>query len=235
MKNLFTILLLLFFVCPVVFSQIGLRSPGFVGNLNKNISSSSSSDVPSGTLVNEDFEGTGTPSGWTKSGSVNFDETGTVLDGSQSLSFDATSSGPYAYKAYTGQSSVTYFFDFQFHTAPGSTRRFIEFDTSGYSSLGYLGLTSSRKLNVEPVGGTQTQGSTVLSVDTHYRIWLKYTKGTGSNASLEVWISTTDSKSDAVDHILVSDGTATSDAALLWMEPQNGFGLMFIDRMRIDP
>lgn len=228
------LILLVSLLSLTALGQFGLRSPGFVGQLSKK-PAGSSSDVPAGTLISENFEGTGTPSGWSVSGSPNFDETGTVLDGAQSLSFDATSTSPAAYKSYTGQSSVTYFFDFQFHAAPGSTKRFIEFDTSGFSSMAYLGLTSARKLNLEPVGGTQVASTAVLAVDTHYRVWITFTKGSGSNASLECWISTTDSKADAIDHWSTTNGTATSDCAYLWIQPGSGLGLMYIDRIRVDP
>lgn len=227
------IALISLFLCLSVFGQFGLRSPEFVSKLSQK-AASSASDVPAGSLLSEDFEGTGAPSGWGSSGAVNFDETGTVLYGSQSLSIDATASSPYCYKAFTGQSQVQFFFDFQFHSVPGSTGRFAEFDNSGYSTLGYLNLTSAAKLQLEPVGGTVTTGTAILSADTRYRIWIRYTKGSGSNASLEVWVSPTDSKADAVDHFSVSNGTATTDAAFLWLQPQSGLGLLYYDRVRVD-
>jgi len=50
-----------------------------------------SAAAPPSYLVEENFEGTGTPSGWIPIGTVDFDYTTTVLQGVQSCYLDGTS------------------------------------------------------------------------------------------------------------------------------------------------
>jgi hypothetical protein len=52
------IALISLFLCLSVFGQFGIQSPEFVSKLSQK-AVSSASDVPAGSLLSEDFEGTG--------------------------------------------------------------------------------------------------------------------------------------------------------------------------------
>ena len=51
-------------------------------------------------ILNEDFEGTGEPSGWSHTGTVDYDNTSSPLEGTQSLVIDRTAGAHNQYASY---------------------------------------------------------------------------------------------------------------------------------------
>lgn len=69
-------------------------------------------------LVEENCEGTGTPSGWKDAGTVDWDYTTTVLRGSQSLAINGDYSNSIV--SYSAQSQLGIFFRFRCDSLPAS-------------------------------------------------------------------------------------------------------------------
>lgn len=178
-----TLLILLLAVTCI--GQSGLRSPAFVGNLKP---------AGSSLLIDENFEGTGTPSGWASSvGTPNYDNTSAPLADAQDLKM-ADSADNNAYKVFTDSSEVWLQCEFKCSSLPtGSAQNTILIYNSAFSAAAALKLTT---------GGTLTAADTldrvttvdVLSAGTKYWMFFRVKKGTGANAEYEIAFSTTSTR-----------------------------------------
>jgi hypothetical protein len=144
-------------------------------------------------LINEDAEGTGTPSGWTDSGAnVDWDYSTSALSGSESLRI-TTSENTY-YDLGSGYSELwSYFMVNLDDTAVAGY--FFEFQTSAGTPLGRIRCLASESVRAY-FGSLNTTGGTIAAATT-YHIWTQCIESTGSDGEMHVYISTTGTKPGA--------------------------------------
>lgn len=126
-------------------------------------------------LVEENCEGTGTPSGWTDSGGPNWDYTTAILQGTQSV---LCSSGQSSYKTFTGSTTVHAYSLFRIPTAlPGSTTTYTAIRDSLGNPLATFRVNSSGQMIVFANGSESTPTVDSLSANTTYHVWYLFTSG----------------------------------------------------------
>jgi hypothetical protein len=209
MRSLLSILSLL---CALpIFGQLSLSSPGFVSGLSQTGTGSSRS-----WLVRQTCEGSGYDNGetWnetTGGGTINEDETGTVLQGSQSLLMEYGSTDCIDYVTHASVDQVWCRLMVRWAEWPASTRTFL-YVRNNATSLGRVYIDTARTLHVYNGGSVATTVAT-LSLATTYYIWVRCKPGSGSNAELTVAFATTLSEPAVGDYFAsVSDGTSTAQA-----------------------
>lgn len=126
-------------------------------------------------LVSEDCEGTGTPSGWTDGGGINWGYTAAPLIGSKSLFIDAQNFGSFANyteKTFAAQDSVYLYCPIRRETTPSNDGWFILFK-SGASIIVQLAITSGDAFKISINGsGTSLTGTTEFLPVTTYHLWV---------------------------------------------------------------
>ena len=189
---------------------------GFILNPYRLASSGSS------FLLQEGFEGTGYENTWTESatGTVDEDNTGTVIAGSQSLRVNLSAQTGSTYATFTAQGSL--FCKFRYNVASTSGNPTIATIRNGSTILGSLILVGvNRTLRAVAAGGSNASSSATIATGTNIYIWFEYVKGSGSNAICRAGWAATDSKpaltSTGTQTCLSSNGTATSDADGLYL------------------
>lgn len=144
-------------------------------------------------LVNEDCEGTGSPTGWTTAnGTPNWDYTTTILADTQSLLLATTGVAVMTRFDFTNQSDFKMYFLFRMTgSLPGSAQNIMGVRPNGGGApLFSLTITSTGRLNWT-FGGQTASPSAALSLATTYHVWLEYKQGTGANGWHSVGYSTT--------------------------------------------
>lgn len=191
MRHVFTAFLLLGLgCCMVAFTPAGYR-PSYVVSTSSSSSSSSSSGGGGGYLVQEKFEGTGTPSGWTVSGPWNFDDTASPLEGTQSAScqdwgMDTT------YVTFTDQSEVWGFAQFKGASFPSNIAVLDLVDSTGTSVCAvHVDTTGAVSISNSAFEGVST--TALMTAGTAYNIWFHYKAGSGTGI-IEVAFSSTTTK-----------------------------------------
>lgn len=225
------------FVPRILKAQLG--DPAFVSSLTQPAAAESGQTF----LVDEGFEGTGLPASWADNstgGTRDFDYVSTVLDGSQSLYYqDPGASNGVIIRTLTfaGQDQIYVSFRVQEVTGHmGSGAIFLYVENSSNTSLGTLTRSGgSGALKAVPAGSAGTGiASPSLSTSLWRKVKVRYTKGTGANSALELWMA---ASGDAAwgTSVVASDGTATTQAAKVRFNyaagsTSNG---MIIDKVRI--
>lgn len=126
-------------------------------------------------LVEENCEGTGTPSGWTDSGSPNWDYTTTVAQGSQAV---FVGSGAASYKTFTGNTTVHICTRFRIPSSiPGVTTTYQAIRDSGGSALATFRVNSSGQFIVFANGSESTATVSSIVADTWYYVWGTFVSG----------------------------------------------------------
>ncbi len=158
-------------------------------------------------LVKQDFEGTGydNSESWTESSSPDEDYTGLVLEGSQSLQVESGEGGR---KGYTASDAVTACFIIRFTSAPTDFNAFVFVEDAFTNPLAQI-YTNGGKFVVQH-GSSSDAGNLTLAANTTYYFRLEYSKGTGANGALNLYVGTT-SASQTLDASTAA-GTATDQA-----------------------
>ena len=200
-----------------------------VGTLNVgSITVATAASAPADTntyLLNENFEGTGTPSGWTVSSGakVDFDyaTSPAPLSGAQSLQVQSTDN--YARFDFTAQSEVWGKFIWRSPSTLGTDKIMAFRDSSG-AEIFKAQITGVGTYYFQAVCGTGTADTAAaISTDTTYYVWVYYKSGSGANAGYRIWFSTTDSKpadgstSSAGD----TNGSRTTNAERIYLTSAN--------------
>lgn len=167
-------------------------------------------------LVDEGFEGTGAPSGWTSSaGSPDYDYTSDPLVAVQSMALSGytLAAKQLAYLAFTNSDDVYLYFQAKFPTiASTGTLLFLEFRTTT-TVRAQVHIRPGPILRVQATGGTLQETVGTLSATTLYHFWVSYRPGTGTDAVLEIAFSTDGTKPTSGNNYQISNnGTATADA-----------------------
>jgi len=195
------------------------------------------SNPPSSPIVNQNFEGSGydNSESWsTLFGTPDPDYTGVVLLGSQSLRLIA---GDFAnvgvqYTLAVAQSDIYGFAYFQLQT--NRSGALVRFENSSFATVFEIAV-SGTALTVAAGGAASSGGATTLSTGTTYYMWWRYTKGTGSDAVGQVWLSTTTTKPGSTE-VAVSNGTSTTDVKYfdLLFSAAGGNGAVVFDHVYLD-
>jgi hypothetical protein len=140
-------------------------------------------------LLNEGFEGAGYEnSGWTAFSIIDPDYTANPLVGSQSLRCSGTS--PYIQRPFVpGTSFYCYF---QVRWLSFAPFKFVtDWLDAGSSSITRV-VTDGFPNRLSIVhGGASLTGTTVIAPNTTYHVWVEWTRGTGSDGTMRLFISTT--------------------------------------------
>lgn len=168
----------------------------------------------------EDFEGSGTPSGWSvDDGSPDFDYTTNPLEGSESFGYFSGGSPLRVNSGSVFSISDGYFgMMFRLDVEPSSKINFMYFKDSSSSSIIALGVdTTSNQFYIRDVASSgEDEISTTYSTGTDYYFKVYYAAGTGSDAVMRLWVST--------------DGTTWGTPA----ELTNGQATETLDRLRFE-
>src|SRR6185295_9864083 len=140
-------------------------------------------------LLTEGFEGTGFENtGWTKNGTPNADYTNTVLHGAQSLN---CSGAQFVWRNFQYAASFNLYFRVRWITW-SDYASVIYWDDSSWGTAASLYADDNRfELSH---GGASALGTTTLVANTTYHVWVEWTKGTGSNGTMKLFVSTTGTK-----------------------------------------
>jgi hypothetical protein len=202
---------------------------------NNNIILTSAVVVPPPSyLVEENFEGTGTPSGWTPIGTVDFDYTTTVLQGAQSCYLDGTSGwAAILLPGISAQSECWVYFLLQTAALPLAERRIFRMrDVDGNVELFAVNLLADGTLKILQSGanGVTTVGS--ITTATKHHIWVYYKKGTGSDGVASVGFSTTGTRPTSGNNFAqLTNGTSVLNATTLWLETETSGLATVVDRV----
>ena len=184
--------------------------------------------------VSENCEGNGTPTGWTNSGSVNWDYTSVHLEGNQSLYVPGPSFGlgNFTRVDFDNQAEVWVYFKLYLDASPPTSATTI-------GGLGANGGTVTQLFQIDSslrpsFGGAQTTDSFALK--TAYHVWLHYRKGTGSNGIVEIGFSTDGTKPTSGNkYKKLTTYTGTNDAGRLFLGTTTQTTITKIfDKIRVD-
>jgi hypothetical protein len=145
-------------------------------------------------IINEDFEGTGTPSGWFRGGAADFDYTASPLAGSQSLR-NATGSDYAVYLSggVLNEAEVWGKLLFKPEALPSTFSQIFAVNDGSFNTVFQMVMNSSGTMTVADNGAGVFQAtSDAMSAGTLYRLYWHYKKGTGSNGIAEGGFATTD-------------------------------------------
>jgi len=163
-------------------------------------------------VVDQDFEGTGTPCNWAGAGGTpNFDNTSSPIAGAQDLKLDATADNA-AYAPFTASSEVWIRVEFYMTALPGAADVLFYIADAGFGQLPGVQLLANGTLKVFDSGGTSTATMDAMSATTHYWLFLHFKKGSGANAAYDVEFSTTSSRTGSGNKFTSkTDGNMTLD------------------------
>jgi hypothetical protein len=102
-----------------------------------------------------------------------------------------------------------------------------------FSNIGLLYRQADGSLTIEPAGGGQATTVATSSINTTYWVWARFKKGTGSNAEMEVWFSTTSTKpaDGSNNNAEVTNGTGTTNVD--FVQWQTNSATSYIDEVRV--
>lgn len=204
-----TLAALLLTVCTLAAQS--LSDPAFVASLTVPASGTSE------TLIKlETFEATGYDAGntWTEAGSATPDEDyagASLIDGSQSLQINVTAQTSSTELTYTLAQADQYFFC-KVRKVGGTSNPLIVTLRNGTTSLAIISLTSSDTVTVTASGGTADATTDTFADGTVIYLWLHFTQGSGANAAIRAWASTTGTKpaDGGTGYAESLDGTTTA-------------------------
>ena len=122
-------------------------------------------------LVEENCEGVGTPSGWTNSGSPNWDYTATVLQGSESCLQTAGSS---SYDTFTAVGTAYGYALIRVGTLPGSTITICGFRATDDSARALVRMNTSGQISIFANGSDSSFTVDSMSTGVTYHLWWNF-------------------------------------------------------------
>lgn len=194
-------------------------------------------------LLEENFEATGSPgydtSTWTESGTPdeNASTSGLSLQGSECLQINASATTVNTTSpTFTAQSTAYAYFLLRFSALPsGGTWTLFQFRHSG-GECARIRVTATGALSIRAGGGTDVATSSTMSTGTTYHIWMKYVKGSGSNAVVEAGFSTDGTRPTSGGTFATQTaGTATTDTdRIMFGQASSNTVNMYADKVRVD-
>lgn len=183
-------------------------------------------------LVEENCEGTGTPAGWTDSGTVNWDDTtAPVLQGSQQLSLDGTSLTSYSRTDFANQTELWVYFLVRWSALSSSTGKRIVLirPNGGGSDQCTLDLNGGPGI-IRVFNGTVSQEAvTTVSTATKYHFWVHWK----NDGVASVGFSTTGTRPTTGNNFAsVTGGDGTGNGGRLFVMEEGGNAAVF-DRILV--
>lgn len=179
-------------------------------------------------LVEEDCEGTGTPSGWSDAASPDWDYTAVPLAGSHSLRMSGTTQRTTS-GSFTATGDIWFYFLFRPQVI------------AGCAICSFVGPAVSGELRSDGtlrIGGSVNSAPTTdaMSVDTTYHVWMHYVKGTGANALFSIAFSTSGTKPTAGNAFTsATTGSETADCTQMRMQCEGVVSATVVfDKLRAD-
>ena len=150
-------------------------------------------------LLAEGFEGTGYEnSGWIEHGVVNPDYTNTVLHGAQSLNC----LGPqYVERPFAFSNSFYLYFLVRWNTW-SDYNNIIYWDDPNWSIVAELYADQNRMVLTH--GSANAFGTTTIVANTTYHVWVEWTKGSGNDGTMKLFISTSGVKPASPEATIVN-------------------------------
>jgi hypothetical protein len=178
-------------------------------------------------LFTEAFEGTGFENtGWIKHGTPNPDYTTVVLQGAQSLNCVGAQ---YCERPFVYANSFYLYFQARWNTW-GNYNNIIYWDDSNYNIV--IGLYADNAKAEIKHGSVGVFGTTALTANTTYHFWVEWTKGTGANGTLKLFVSTTGVKpANPEANITTGNGAAP---ARMYLGPTGSGPNAIFDRLLVD-
>lgn len=166
-------------------------------------------------LVEETFEGAGTPTDWTTTGTgtIDFDNTIVVIDGAQSLMLTAVSQTPRAISpTFAAQGEIWVYFKMIVVSLPSASVGLITVKNASAAQVMRIRVTATGLINVQSAtGGANTTDA--VSAGTLYHVLGHYLKGTGADAIVDVEFNTTGTWTGTGNKFKqLTNGDATTDA-----------------------
>jgi len=178
-------------------------------------------------LLTEGFEGTGFENtGWTKTGTPNENYTTTVLDGAQSLN---CSGAQHIRRNFQYSTSFNLYFRARWNTWSDYVN-VVYWDNSSWGTTAALFADNNRFELIH--GGASALGTTALNANITYHVWVEWTRGTGSNGTMKLFVSTTGVKPATPEaSITTGSGTATER---MYLGPTSAGPNVIFDRILVD-
>jgi hypothetical protein len=156
---------------------------------------------PGNYLFREGFEGTGYEnSGWTAVGSPNPDYTANVLQNAQSLN---VAGGSVALRTFQPTNEFYLYCRLRWNNLVLGTSAFY-WETASYGAAGSLLIDYSSPRLLISHGGSSAVGTTTLQPNVTYHVWVEWTRGTGSDGTMRVFLSANGTKPASPEAILTN-------------------------------
>src|SRR5882672_9137914 len=158
-------------------------------------------------LLSEGFEGTGFENtGWTAFSSIDADYTAGALAGSQSLRCNGTSS--FIQRPFVWTSDFNAYFQIRWIAL--APYKFVAdwVDTNINSVTRVVTEGFPNRFSIVH-GGATAIGTTVLDTNITYHVWVEWTRGTGNNGTMKLFVSTNGVKPGTPEAVITS-GTGTN-------------------------
>jgi glucose/arabinose dehydrogenase len=178
-------------------------------------------------LLSEGFEGTGFENtGWIKTGTPNENYTTTVLDGAQSLN---CSGAQHIRRTFQYSTAFNLYFRARWNTW-SDYASVIYWDNNNWGTAASL-YADDNRLELGH-GSASALGTTVLAANVTYHVWIEWTRGTSSNGTMKLFVSTTGTK-PALPEASITTGTGTATERIYLGPTGSGPNVIF-DRILVD-
>jgi hypothetical protein len=178
-------------------------------------------------LFTEGFEGTGFENaGWNKSGTPNENYTTTVLDGAQSLN---CSGAQHIWRTFQYATSFNLYFRVRW-AAWRDYANVIYWDNNNWGTAASL-YADDNRLQIAH-GSAAALGSTVLAANVTYHVWVEWTRGTGSNGTMKLFVSTSGAKPTTSEASITTGSGAATER--IYVGPTSTGPNVIFDRILVD-
>lgn len=182
-------------------------------------------------LVEENFEGVGTPAGWTVIGTVDFDYATSPVQGAQMLRIAADSSATYT--TFAEQSDVWAYFRYRADTANGNTATFGFVDAAITVNLACVSVVTNgvgtQEARLFAGGSNSSASSSNIDNGTNYHVWIHFVQN--STCTLYVSSSGTRPSSDGSGNVFLTKTAINTPAGLIVFGTPVTSGQNNIDRV----
>jgi hypothetical protein len=186
---------------------------------------------PEPDLLDEGFEGLGTPSvGWTETGTVDWDYATSPLEGAQSLNIRRDLNGAYGvyYSGFSVNEAWGHFL-VRVKSMPGTYDYLFDSLDNNFNYPLRIRINASGTLTINGFGYSNQTTVDAMSTDTTYHVWWHYKKGTGSNSIVSAAFSTTSTRPSSGNKFVgITNGTNTATLDYVapgGIDPGSGTGI----------
>lgn len=188
--------------------------------------------APSGSLVSEDFEVSGTQTGWTDTGTIGWGYTTTPLVGSKSIQLTGAVSTRYTTN-FAPQSDCWLFIWYRKdQLTTNSNHAMVSLQSSTGSNLCYLASRASPDATERIYCGTVNSATASHSISTGRAMWIHYIASTGTNnGHADVYFSANETMPGSPS-VSISTGDTTGSVASVSIQGDTN-GITVYDKLRV--